>query len=153
MDLFLVALPAPERIPELIPMMPRETAWGVAEEDRYLWNGRIVGRLLEFRVPRWEIDRLPSRFRRDARGWRILEIAREAYDPREAARRGVAPLDLTPILLRILARQDDWIVWCVRDIDQRPVEYAGMAPEDVVARVGRLLVGDGSVSDLIAWRR
>lgn len=151
MDVFFVGLPAPERIPELVPMPSRETPWGVAEENRYLWSRRIVGRLLELRLS--DVDRLPPRFRGNVRGWRELEIAREAYRAHDAAEGRLEPLDLAPILLRILASQDDWIVCCIRDFDQRPVEYTAMTPEEVVRRVGQLLAWDASVSDIVAWRR
>jgi hypothetical protein len=153
MDVFSVTVPAPERIPELVRMTPRQSAWGPVEEDGYLWDGKVLGRVSATELPPWMLERLPSRFRTDLGGWRTLHVAQEAQQRYEDALRGRGnPLDLSPILLKVMAIQDDWLVCCVRDIDQRPLEFAAMVPSDVLERVGQIVIGDPVVADLIVWR-
>lgn len=98
-------------------------------------------------------ERLPSRFRTDLGDWRTLHVEQEAQQRYENALRGHSdPLDLARILLTIMASQDDWLVCCVRDIDQRPLEFATMVPGDVVARLRQIAIGDAVTADFIAWR-
>ena len=131
MDVLSVAVPALERISGLVRMTPRQSAWGPAEEDRYVWDGEVLGRVSATELPLWMLERQPSRFRADLGGWRTLHVEQEAQRRDENALRGHADaLDVARILLTILASQEDWLVCCVRDMRRRHRSNPGTFPSE-----------------------